>query len=127
MYKSVFARVVICSMFLAISAFVILAQDAAKTDHHPDFLQIITPHEGVDFTGFSADLVQVIKRNWWAKMSSETKQKLDRGLKGRVVVGFGIQRDGQLSNVQKLRYLFLWQIRVTTVDGFNFDAADKAV
>ncbi len=102
MCKSVFARIVICSMSLAVSAFVILAQDAAKTDHHPDFLQIITPHEGVDFTGFSADLVQIIKRNWWAKMPSETKQKLDRGLKGRVVVGFGIQRDGQLSNVPKV-------------------------
>jgi TonB family protein len=35
-------------------------------------------------------------------MPSETKQKLDRGLKGRVVVGFGIQRDGQLSNVPKV-------------------------
>ena len=106
MHKSMFARILICSMSLALAAVVMLAQDAgsksAKTDHQPDFLQIITPHEGVDFTGFSADLVRVIKQNWWAKMPSETKQKLDRGLKGKVVVGFGIQKDGQLSNVPKV-------------------------
>jgi TonB family protein len=55
----------------------------------------------VDFTGFSADLARVVKRNWYAKMPSEAKQKLDRGLKGKVVVGFGIQKDGQLSTVPK--------------------------
>jgi TonB family protein len=102
MYKSVLGRILICSMSLAMSAVAMLAQNAAKTDHHPKFLQIITPHEGVDFTRFSADLEQVIRRNWWAKMPSETKQKLDRGLNGKVVVGFGIQRDGQLSNVPKV-------------------------
>jgi hypothetical protein len=90
-YKSVFGRILICSMSLAISSLVMLAQDAgfksAKTDNHPESLQILTPHQGVDFTGFSPDLVRAIKQNWWAKMPSETKQKLDRGLKGRVVVG----------------------------------------
>jgi TonB family protein len=93
-------------MSLAISAVVMLAQDAgskaAKTGHQPDFVQIIPPHEGVDFRSFSADLVRLIRRNWWTKMPSETKQKLDQGLKGRVVVGFGIQKDGQLSNVPKV-------------------------
>jgi TonB family protein len=102
MHKSMFARILICSMSLAIAAVVMLAQDAgsksAKTDHQPDFLQIITPHEGVDFTGFSADLVRVVKQNWYAKVSSEAKQNI----KGRVVVGFGIQKDGQLSNVPKV-------------------------
>jgi TonB family protein len=102
MCKSVFSRIAICSMSVAISAFVMLAQDAAKTDHHPEFLQIITPHEGVDFRGFSTDLERVIRRNWWANMPLETKQKLDRGLKGRVVVGFGIQKDGQLTDVPKI-------------------------
>ena len=105
MYKSVFGRILICSMSLAVSSLVMLAQDAgfksAKTDNHPESLQILTPHEGVDFTGFSADLVRAIKQNWWAKMPAETKQKLDRGLKGKVVVGFGIQKDGQLSTVPK--------------------------
>jgi TonB family protein len=104
MHKSMFARILICSISLAISAVVMLAQDAgsksAKTDHQPDFLQIITPHEGVDFTGFSADLVRVVKRNWYAKMPSEAKQ--DINIKARVVVGFGIQKDGQLSNVPKV-------------------------
>jgi TonB family protein len=102
MHKSMFARILICSMSLAIAAVVMLAQDAgsksAKTDHQPDFLQIITPHEGVDFTGFSADLVRVVKRNWYAKVPSEAKLNI----KGRVVVGFGIQKDGQLSNVPKV-------------------------
>jgi hypothetical protein len=102
MHKSMFARILICSMSLAIAAVVMLAQDAgsksAKTDHQPDFLQIITPHEGVDFTGFSADLVRVVKRNWYAKVPSEAKQNI----KGRVVVGFGIQKDGQLSNAPKV-------------------------
>jgi TonB family protein len=102
MHKSMFARILICSMSLALAAVVMLAQDAgsksAKTDHQPDFLQIITPHEGVDFTGFSADLVRVVKQNWYAKVPSEAKQNI----KGRVVVGFGIQKDGQLSNVPKV-------------------------
>jgi hypothetical protein len=88
MYKSVYGRILICSISLAMSSLVMLAQDvkSAKTDSHPESLQILTPHEGVDFTGFSADLVRAIKQNWWAKMPSETKQKLDRGLKGKVVV-----------------------------------------
>ena len=102
MHKSMFARILICSISLAIAAVAMLAQDAgsksAKTDHQPDFLQIITPHEGVDFTGFSADLVRVVKRNWYVKVPSEAKQNI----KGRVVVGFGIQKDGQLSNVPKV-------------------------
>jgi TonB family protein len=106
MYKSVFGCLLIFSMSLAIPSVVMLAQDAgfksAKTGNPPEFLQIVTPHEGVDFTGFSTDLVRVMKRNWWAKMPSQTKQKLDRGLKGRVVVGFGIQKDGQLSTVPKV-------------------------
>jgi TonB family protein len=105
MYKSVFGRILVSSMSLAISSLVMLAQDAgfksAKTDNRSNSLQILTPHEGVDFTDFSADLVRVIKQNWWAKMPSETKQKLDRGLKGKVVVGFGVQKDGQLSTVPK--------------------------
>jgi len=56
----------------------------------------------VDFTGFSADVARVIKQNWWEKMPPETKQKLDRGLKGRVVVSFGIQKDGLLSTEPKI-------------------------
>jgi TonB family protein len=104
MRKSMFARILISSISLAISAVVMLAQDAgsksAKTDHQPDFLQIITPHEGVDFTGFSADLARVVKRNWYAKVPLEAKQNIN--VKGRVVVGFGIQKDGQLSNVPKV-------------------------
>ena len=104
MHKSMFARILICSMSLAISAVVMLAQGAgsksAKTDHQSDFLQIITPHEGVDFTGFSSDLVRVVKRNWYAKMPSDAKQ--NRNIKGRVVVGVGIQKDRQLSDVPKV-------------------------
>lgn len=105
MYKSVFARILICSMSLAISSLVMLAQDAGsksvKPENHPEALEILTPHEGVDFTGFSADVAQAIKQNWWAKISPQTKQKLDRGLKGKVVVDFGIQKDGQLSTMPK--------------------------
>jgi TonB family protein len=104
MYKSVLGLVLICSMSRA--SVVMLAQDAgskpAKTDSRPEFLEITTPHEGVDFTGFSTDVARVIKQNWWVKMPSETKQQLDRGLKGKVVVGFGIRKDGQLSTVPKI-------------------------
>jgi TonB family protein len=102
MHKSVFARILICSLSLAVSAVVMLAQDAgsksAKTDQHPDFLQIITPHEGVDFTGFSDDLVRRVKRNW----SAETPLEAKEGIRGRVVVRFSIQRDGQLANMPNI-------------------------
>jgi TonB family protein len=86
--------VFVCCLFLAVS--VTIAQESAETNHHPDFLEIITPHEGVDFTAFSADLLQTVKRNW--KLPAEAKQ----GTKGKVVVRFGIQKDGQLSNVPKV-------------------------
>jgi TonB family protein len=100
MYKSVFARILICSVSLAISGVGMLPQDAgpkpANTDHHPEFLQIITPHEGVDFTGFSDDLLRIVKRNW--STPSEAKE----GVRGKVVVRFSIQRNGELTNVPKI-------------------------
>jgi hypothetical protein len=81
MYKSIFGRILICSISLATSSLVMLAQDAGfksvKTDNHPESLQILTPHEGVDFTGFSADLERVIKQNWWAKMQSFRGPNID--------------------------------------------------
>jgi TonB family protein len=74
------------------------SEQSTKTEHHPDAVQIITPHEGVDFTAFSTHLVQAIRRNWYGKLPEEAKQ----GEKGKVVVHFGIQKDGQLSNVPKV-------------------------
>jgi TonB family protein len=55
-------------------------------------LEILTPHEGVDFAAFEDHLIQSVKRNWYAKMPDDAR----KGNKGRVVVRFGIQRDGTL-------------------------------
>jgi TonB family protein len=63
----------------------------------PAGLEILTPHPGIDFTGFSADLLRVVRQNWYAKMPSEATT---RKMKGRVVIDFGIQKDGQLRNAQ---------------------------
>jgi len=77
-------------------------EHATKPERHPDFMQILTPHEGVDFTAFSNDLVRTVTRNWYAKMPVEAKQKTGTGggpAKGKVVVRFRIQRDGRLGSV----------------------------
>jgi TonB family protein len=72
------------------------SEQSTKTENHPDGLEILTPHEGVDFTAFSANLLRTVKRNWLALMPLEAR---DENTKGRVAVRFGIQKDGQLSNV----------------------------
>ena len=77
-----------------LAAGVTMAQPSSKANPHPDFLQIISPHEGVNFTSFSADLMRVVRQNWYAKMPPEAKQNI----KGRVVGGFGVRKDGQRSN-----------------------------
>jgi TonB family protein len=67
-------------------------EQSNKTKHEPDGIQILTPHEGVDFTTFESDMQQAIHRNWYATMPEEVK----KGSKGRVVVRFKVQRDGTL-------------------------------
>jgi TonB family protein len=68
-------------------------QQSAKTESEPASpLEILTPHGGVDFTAFSNHLEEVINRNWYARMPEDAR----KGDKGRVVVHFGVQRDGTL-------------------------------
>jgi TonB family protein len=55
-------------------------------------LEILTPHEGVDFTAFESHLEEAVKRNWYAKMPDDAR----KGDKGRVAVRFKVQRDGTL-------------------------------
>jgi TonB family protein len=54
--------------------------------------QVLTPHEGVDLTKFSTDMMQTIKRNWYVEMPKDAKA----GQTGRVVVRFTVQKDGKL-------------------------------
>jgi TonB family protein len=65
---------------------------------HPSTLQILTPHEGVDFTAFSNHLLRAIQRNWWAKMPEQAKQ----GEKGKVAVRFRILKSGKLDGVPRV-------------------------
>lgn len=55
-------------------------------------LQILTPHEGVDFTDFSTHWLQAVKHKWMEKMPESAKF----GDKGKVVVRFGVEKDGTL-------------------------------
>jgi hypothetical protein len=55
---------------------------STKTEQPPEAVQILTPHEGVDFTPYGNHLVESINRNWYAQMPQEAKS----GLKGKVVV-----------------------------------------
>jgi TonB family protein len=96
---------VICAIMCSVTVAGTLARvpqdttgQSSKAERHPEPLQILTPHEGVDFTAFSHELLRTVKRNWYAKTPSAAKQKV----KGRVVVAFGIQKDGQLSYVPKV-------------------------
>jgi TonB family protein len=80
----------------------VTAEQSTKTERHPDGLQILTPHEGVDFTAFSTDLSKTVKRNWWAKMPVEAKGKEGAegsAAKGKVVIRIRIQKDGGLGGV----------------------------
>lgn len=63
------------------------------TDGHYNGVQILTPHDGVDFTAYLDDVSETVRQNWWPNMPAEAKE----GTKGKVVVRFGIQRDGTLS------------------------------
>lgn len=56
-------------------------------------MQILTPHEGVDFTPYTNHVVDSVKRNWYAKMPQEASA----GLKGKVVLRFTIQKSGKLA------------------------------
>jgi TonB family protein len=56
-------------------------------------VQILTPHEGVDFAPYTNHLVDSVKRNWYAQMPQEASA----GLKGKVVVRFKIQKNGKLA------------------------------
>jgi len=66
---------------------------STNSEQPPEAVQILTPHEGVDFTPYTNHLVESIKRNWYAKMPQEAKA----GLKGKVVVRFKIQKNGKLA------------------------------
>lgn len=55
-------------------------------------LQIMTPHEGVDFTTFSSHWLQAVRRTWFEKMPQSARM----GDKGRVVVRLEIEKDGTL-------------------------------
>src|SRR5580658_17487 len=88
--------VIICAAFTAgtVARVQQAAPDqSAKTARQFDGLQILTPHDGVDFTAFSAYLLKTVRRNWYAKMPAQAKQDT----KGKVVVHFGVQQDGTLS------------------------------
>jgi TonB family protein len=68
-------------------------EQSTKTEYPPEAVQILTPHEGVDFAPYTNHVVESIKRNWYAQMPQEAYA----GLKGKVVVRFTIQKNGKLA------------------------------
>lgn len=64
----------------------------------PAGLTILTPHEGVDFTPYTTDLLEAVRRGWYAKMPDEAKV----GAKGRVSVIFKIRKNGKLDHKPKV-------------------------
>lgn len=100
---------VICTIMCSLTVAATLARvpqaatdQPTKPERHFDALQILTPHEGVDFTAFSHELVRTVRRNWMPKIPVEAKQKTGTGggpAKGKVVVRFRIQKDGRLGSL----------------------------
>jgi TonB family protein len=77
------------------------ANRSAGTERRPEWLRILTPHEGVDFSAFSADLLQRVRRNWYLRILVEAKQKNGvegSAVKGKVIVRVRIQKDGSLGS-----------------------------
>jgi TonB family protein len=69
----------------------VFPEQSTKTVPEPASpLEILTPHEGVDFTVFDSHLIEAVKGNWYTKMPQDAK----KGDKGKVVVRFKVQRDG---------------------------------
>ena len=68
----------------------------------PSPLVILTPHEGVDFTPYTNDLLQVVKRNWFARIPEEAKGKPGAeesgAAGGKVWVRFKIRKNGKLDH-----------------------------
>lgn len=56
--------------------------------------EILTPTDGVDFTSFMQDLVKSVRQKWFVKMPEDAML----GRKGRVVVRFGVKKDGSLAD-----------------------------
>jgi TonB family protein len=69
-------------------------QASAAAPAESSQFEVLTPHEGVDLTNFSKDMLQTIKRNWYAQMPRDAQA----GQSGQVVVRFSIQKDGKLGN-----------------------------
>jgi TonB family protein len=69
-------------------------QASAAAPAESSQFQVLTPHEGVDLTDFSKDMVQTIKRNWYAQMPRDARA----GQSGQVVVRFSVQKNGKLGN-----------------------------
>lgn len=61
-------------------------------------VEILTPHDGVDFTAFVNNLVSAVKGNWYAHMPDQVR----RGDKGTVRVRFKIQQDGALAQAPSI-------------------------
>jgi TonB family protein len=55
-------------------------------------IQMLTPTEGVDFSGYLARVLDSVKRNWYAIMP----ESAEMGDRGRVVLDFKILRDGNV-------------------------------
>jgi TonB family protein len=55
-------------------------------------VQMLTPTEGVDFSGYLARVLDSVKRNWYAIMP----ESAEMGDRGRVVLDFKILRDGNV-------------------------------
>lgn len=88
------ACVFVNAVILAISA-ASAAKPARQTS--PDKftkppIEILTPHDNVDFTAFVNSLLSAVKGNWYNHMPDQAR----RGDKGTVRVRFKIQQDGAL-------------------------------
>ena len=70
-----------------------VTQGVPRTSVPLDFgVEILTPHEGVDFKNFETHLLESVKRKWLLVMPPDAKQ----GAKGRVVLRLAVQKDGNL-------------------------------
>jgi TonB family protein len=61
-------------------------------------MEILTPTEGVDFTNYLARVMASVKRNWYSVLPESVRL----GERGRVVLQFRIQRDGDVPGAEPL-------------------------
>jgi TonB family protein len=85
--------VVTVLMLVALTASSVVSRGGANERVPGTTVEILTPTQGVNFTGFVQSLFDSVKQSWYAKIPDEAKTQKQNG---KVLIRFVVRRDGSL-------------------------------